>query len=192
MNCPSCGAPNRDTSRFCSKCGGTLTATAEPPSNPNLGASYPSVYQQPGMSTPPPNMGMQPANSGLPYAPAPSGTIGFERSIATSIILTLVTCGIYGLVWFYAVGKDIRDYLGRGDPNPGMDILLMIVTCGIWGLYIMYKYPTQINEMLQKRGLPTNDNLPLISIILGVCGLGIVSLAMMQSELNKLWQSPQR
>jgi len=103
--------------------------------------------------------------------------------------LTIVTCGIYGLIWFYAVGKDLRDNLGREDPNPGMDILLMFLTCGIWGIYMTYKYPTLINEMAQRRGLPVNESLPLISVLLGVFGLSIVSIAMMQAEMNKIWQA---
>jgi len=188
MNCPSCGSQNRETSRFCSKCGTTLIATAEPPSSTPMGTSYPSVYQQPGMST---DVSLQPVQSGLPYAPSANPIVGMERSIATSIILSIVTCGIYLFVWIYAIGKDIRDFLGRDDPNPGMDILLSIVTCGIWALYLMYKYPTLINEMLMKRGLQTNDNLPLISLLLGIFGLSFVSVALMQVELNKLWQASQ-
>ena len=189
MNCSSCGAPNRDVSRFCAKCGGPLPAPMAAPPNPMTETSYPSVYQQPGMSTPSPDQGLQRINSGLPYAPQPFPAPGFERSIATSVILTIVTCGIYGLIWFYAVGKDLRDNLGREDPNPGMDILLMFLTCGIWGIYMTYKYPTLINEMAQRRGLPVNESLPLISVLLGVFGLSIVSIAMMQAEMNKIWQA---
>jgi hypothetical protein len=191
MNCSSCGAPNRDTSRFCAKCGGPLSASVATPPDPVHETSYPSVYQQPGMSTPSPDQGLERINSSLPYAPQPLPAPGFERSIATSVILTIVTCGIYGLIWMYAIGKDIRDNLGREDPNPGMDILLTLVTCGIWGIYLMYKYPTMINEMAHKRGLPANESLPLISILLGILGLPVVSFALMQSELNKIWQADQ-
>ena len=189
MNCSSCGAPNRDTSRFCAKCGSTLPASTATPSNPAAETSYPSVYQQPGMSTPSPDLSMQRVNSSLPYAPQPVSAIGFDRSIATSVILSIVTCGIYMFIWIYAIGKDIRNNLNRDDPNPGMDILLMIVTCGLWGIYLMYKYPTMINEMVQKRGLPVNESLPLISILLSIFGLSIVSVAMMQAEMNNLWQA---
>lgn len=194
MNCPDCGTQNRETSHFCSKCGTTLPQQVQTPPSPTppSEASYPSVYQQPGMATPSPDFSLQPVNSNLPlYTPQPSPTIGFERSIATSLILTFVTCGVYLIIWIYSIGKDIRDYLGRDDPNPGMDIILMIVTCGIWGIYLMYKYPTLINEMLHRRGLPVNENLPLTSLLLGVFGLSFVSVLMMQTELNKLWQADQ-
>ena len=191
MNCSSCGAPNRDTSRFCAKCGGPLPGVEATPPNPAAQTSYPSVYQQPGMSTPSPDAGLQRLNPGLPYAPQPMSAPGFERSIATSVILSLVTCGIYAIIWIHAIGKDIRNNLNRDDPNPNMDVLLMFVTCGIWSIYMLYKYPTMINEMLQRRGLPANESLPLISVLLGVFGAGFVSIAMMQSELNKLWQADQ-
>lgn len=59
-----------------------------------------------------------------------------QRNIAVSIILTIVTCGIYGIVWFVMLNDEIRnaskDY---GMPSGGVAFLLTIVTCGIYGIY---------------------------------------------------------
>lgn len=55
-----------------------------------------------------------------------------QRNIAVSIILTLCTCGIYGIVWFIMLNDEVRnaskDY---GMPTGGVAFLLTLVTCGI-------------------------------------------------------------
>src|SRR5947209_2762691 len=131
MNCPTCGAEQRETSRFCARCGTTLP----PPVNQQVNEppAYQSVYQQPGMAPPPvPAPYYNPGYSN----PGVQGFIGQERSIGMCILLTLVTCGIYGIVWMYQIGTDLKNVLGRDEPNPGLDIILSLVTCGIWGLVI--------------------------------------------------------
>lgn len=59
-----------------------------------------------------------------------------ERNIAVAIILTIVTCGIYGIYWFIVLTDDAR--LASGDqqaPSGGIAFLLTLVTCGIYGIY---------------------------------------------------------
>ena len=63
-----------------------------------------------------------------------------QRNLAVCIILTIVTCGIYGLVWLYWLNDDTNTV--SNEPNPtsgGIVILLSIVTCGIYGIYWAYK-----------------------------------------------------
>lgn len=49
MNCPQCGAPNNDGSRFCKHCGSDLFQAQEPQQNVNQSyqQEQPPVYQQP-------------------------------------------------------------------------------------------------------------------------------------------------
>lgn len=52
------------------------------------------------------------------------------------IILSLITCGIYGIYWEYCIVQDSNT--ASNEPyatSGGMVILLSIVTCGIYGLY---------------------------------------------------------
>lgn len=90
--CPACGAQNPDTSIFCNACGARLDA-AGPAPNPG------PRYQNP--------------DDGYPYGQGPAyggqqgyGGMVIPRSIVLAIILTLITCGIYGIYWAYKMGQN--------------------------------------------------------------------------------------
>jgi hypothetical protein len=94
----------------------------------------------------------------------------------------------------YKMGDELRKNSRRDEPRPGLDVFLTFLTCGLWGIYVAYKYPALISELQQKHGLPKSD-LSLVCVILAifgvwkVYGLGLISLALMQNELNKIWRS---
>ena len=63
-----------------------------------------------------------------------------KKNIATCVILTFVTCGIYGIYWLYCMISDINTISGDPDSmSPIVVILLSIVTCGIYSVYWFYK-----------------------------------------------------
>ena len=63
-----------------------------------------------------------------------------QRNIAVSIILTIVTCGIYGLVWMAMLNDELSAVSGRPNATSGgMVVLFSIITCGIYGIYWAYK-----------------------------------------------------
>lgn len=109
-----------------------------------------------------------------------------ERNVGKCIALTFVTCGIYGIIWQLNMANDIKTLHGGEEPNGVKDLILTIVTCGLYGMYVWYKYPTMLNEALQAKGKSTNENLPMTSVLLAVFGLIIVSMVMLQGELNKV------
>ena len=107
-----------------------------------------------------------------------------RRNIAICIILSIVTCGIYGLIWFVWLTDDVNKV--AEEPNPtsgGMSLLLAIVTCGIYGLYWAYKQGEKLDAAAAKRGLPTSSK-SIIYLLLSIFGLGIIAYALMQDELN--------
>lgn len=57
-----------------------------------------------------------------------------RRSIAMCIILSLVTCGIYGIYWFVVLTDDantlLPDNKGLNNTSGGVAFLLSLVTCG--------------------------------------------------------------
>lgn len=109
-----------------------------------------------------------------------------SRNLALCIILTLVTCGIYGIYWFICVNNDSNAV--SNDPKPtsgGMALLLTIVTCGIYGIYWMYKVGNQLDTACQQRGMGTS-NRGILYLVLSIFGLSIVSFALMQDTLNKI------
>ena len=109
-----------------------------------------------------------------------------ERNIAVAIILTIVTCGIYGIYWFIVLTDDAR--LASGDqqaPSGGIAFLLTLITCGIYGIYWAYKMGKTLVMAKQKAKLNAEDN-SVLYLILQIFGLGIINYAIMQNELNQL------
>ena len=108
-----------------------------------------------------------------------------QRNLAVSILLTIVTCGIYGIYWFIVLSNDV----GKVNNNPkisgGTALLLTIVTCGIYGYYWNYKLGKEMYSANQKNGMEASDN-SIIYLILSLFGLQIVSWCMIQNELNKI------
>ena len=108
-----------------------------------------------------------------------------KRSIPLCIILSLVTCGIYGLYWIYCIVNDLNRVYGEYDsPSGGMVILLSIVTCGIYELYWLYKAGEKIDTIRLNNNLPAENN-GLLYLLLSLFKLTIVSWALLQSELNQ-------
>ena len=74
------------------------------------------------------------------------------------------------------------------DPNAmsgGMVVLLSIVTCGIYQMIWMYKQGETIDRVKQSIGR-YSSNTAIIYLVLSIFGLNIVSMALLQDELNKL------
>ena len=97
-----------------------------------------------------------------------------RREIAISIVLSVITCGIYGIYWFIKLNDEIN-YLAddRMATTGGMAFLFSILSCGekLDGIYINKGWPAQ------SRGI--------IYLILSFFGLSIVSYALMQDSVNK-------
>lgn len=69
-----------------------------------------------------------------------------QRNIAVCIILSIVTCGIYGLYWLVCLTNDTNTAAGTTDgTSGGMVLLLTIVTCNIYSLYWGYKQGEKID-----------------------------------------------
>ncbi len=118
-------------------------------------------------------------NRNHPY-PAGEGVV----PVGMGILLTIVTCGIYGLFWRYKQIQVVNAWIGEGRFSFGMLILLSILTCGIYSIYFDYIFSQSINNVQHHEGLLVNESLPLISVLLSVLGLGIVSMAIQQSDIN--------
>ncbi|HLU47707.1 MAG TPA: DUF4234 domain-containing protein [Planctomycetota bacterium] len=110
-------------------------------------------------------------------------------SIGIGILLTLLTCGIYGLFWEYRQMATLNAWLGRREFSFWLWIILSILTCGIFAFYYEYKMGRSIAEVQARYGFPVSSDLALISLLLAIFSLGIVSLAVQQYEINKLYDT---
>ena len=175
--CSNCGAPLADGNRFCPKCGSPV-GSQNADTNTNQNAGYRSA---------PDNGAYQRYQSSGSTAPNPGFRANIrKRDIAISIILSIVTCGIYGIIWYYNVINDLNTALPKSnDTAAGTVILLTIVTFGIYGIIWMYQAGEKVDQIKQIKGeLPANS--PVLYLILSIFGLAIVAQALLQSELNKI------
>ncbi len=107
-----------------------------------------------------------------------------QRNIATCIILSFVTCGIYGIYWYYCSAQDMNYYSNGRTATGGSLILLSIITCGIYMLYWFYIVGCEIDDIKRNAGMYGSNNTGIVYLLLSIFGLSIVSMALMQTELN--------
>ncbi len=103
-----------------------------------------------------------------------------NRGIAKMIILSLVTCGIYTIIWAINLARDavhVKDTNDSATTETLLTIFLPFV-----GFYLSEK---KLTEGCQMRRIEHKDNSTLY-LILGIFGLGIVDYILMQIELNKI------
>ena len=102
------------------------------------------------------------------------------RNIVTAILLTIITCGIYGIYWIICM---TREAVSVKDPSDSaiLEIVLMLFLPFV-GYFLLEK---KFSEGLNARGIAHSDN-SVLYLILGLVGLGIVPLCMIQNDLNKL------
>ncbi len=108
-----------------------------------------------------------------------------NRSIATVIILTIVTCGIYGIYWVYVTSKALE----TESRNPSsIDSTVLLVLCLLIPFvgYLLFGITANdhINAIKAQRGIPYADN-KVAYILLGFF-IPIVLVALIQNEINKM------
>lgn len=171
--------------------------------NPNYNPNYNQNYSQnynpngnPGNGYTPPNNGYTPPNNGYTppnggngygYPNRPNGCLPIQnRSLVMYILLSIVTCGIFGFYWMYCVNEDVNNSLGENDMSGGMVVLLTIVTCGIYGLIWVYTLGNKISRIKRMMGDPyAESSLGVLYLVLSIFTTFIVPLAIAQNELNK-------
>jgi len=109
-----------------------------------------------------------------------------RRSVAAAVILTIVTCGFYGLYWMYTIarGFDEAPVQSKVGTTPGITILLSIVTFGIYAYYCYYKWGQASGELDKMYNRPGDDK-GVLYLVLAIFGLSIVSDALIQNDFNK-------
>ena len=154
--CPNCGEKVADNSNFCTKCGANL-------GNANVENGSTVIINNYNSSN----------NVNLP-----------TRNIVTCILLSFITCGIYGIYWFIVMTDEANMISDEQGATGGMAFLFSILTCGIYALYWNYKMGQRLYQAGQKYNKPIGDN-SVLYLLLAIFGLSIVNYCLIQSDLNR-------
>lgn len=111
-----------------------------------------------------------------------------QKNIALCIILSILTCGIYGLYWVVCLQDDMNELTNEYSKSGVTVLLLSIVTCGIYSLFWAYQIGERIDDLKEKRGMRSGNNTGLLLLL---CALftGFIHIPIIQSNINKFYEN---
>lgn len=104
-----------------------------------------------------------------------------EENIAKNVIFTIITFGVYGYIWLYRMSRNIKCL--NNDKSSLTGELLCLLFVPFYMLYWVYTRAKAIKTQADCRNIQIGDSATLY-LILSLFGLNIVSIALMQNDLN--------
>lgn len=119
-----------------------------------------------------------------------STLVMMKQDILIAVLLTIVTCGIYGFFWQAHQITTVNMLLKQEKYSFWSWLLFTIITCGLYHIYHEYVMGQDIFEIQVGMGFPApNNSLSIMSLVLSLVGLTIIVDAIQQNELNKILDS---
>ena len=106
-----------------------------------------------------------------------------KRNIGTSILLSIVTFGIYLIYWEYLLVKNVRAI--KKDNSSCTGEMLCLIFVPFYSLYWWFTRGKLVKDEFASHGYTATGN-EIAYLVLGIFGLGIVSMAIMQNDFNSL------
>ncbi len=106
------------------------------------------------------------------------------RSVALAIVLSIITCGIYSIYWFIVLTDEVNEVTGQPGTSGGMAFLFNLITCSIYGIYWGYKMGEKLDNARHRNNVPSGS-FPIIFLILNLFGFQIITMALIQNEVNR-------
>jgi hypothetical protein len=108
--------------------------------------------------------------------------IGVHRNVVTVIVLSIVTLGIYGVIWQYKSFKEMKDFSGAG--IGGVAGLLLAIFVGIVNVFLL---PSEVGNLYATGGQPKPvSGLTGFWVLIPLLG-GFIWVAKVQGALNRFW-----
>jgi hypothetical protein len=95
----------------------------------------------------PSGYGMQPAPGQVPAGYGMPGPIGKIRGTGVCVLLSIVTLGIYPLVWYYSVHEEMKRHRGTG-LGGGIALLLAFLV----GIVMPYITSSEVGSQFERAG----------------------------------------
>ena len=155
-------------------------AAAQQPAPGAGGWAAPQGMQQPISPYGAPPQGMSPMGApgpgyAVPVAVGQHGPIGKMRNPVMVVVLTYVTCGIYGIISLLSMIGELKAFRQKNDLSPILFLLPVI------GLLEMIKLPAKVLEAKRMAGVP-NAQEPNVILYL------FLGIYMLPADLNEIWQ----
>lgn len=113
---------------------------------------------------------------------------GLRVEPAIVLLLSIVTCGIYYLIWMYRVSSEVQEALGEPDTSPALDVLLTVISCYLYSIFWDWKVAQKIARIQENCGIKSENN-SVLYLILNFVGLGVVTPLFIQQNLNDIWRN---
>jgi hypothetical protein len=114
----------------------------------------------------------------------PAQVKGKTRSPFGAWVLTLVTFGIYGIVWHYKVNRELRDFHPSIQVNPGLAVLALFFPIAGW--CTVYNTGKRVAQAQQLAGMGNGGCSGALGVLL--CFVFGLHPLYYQSELNRIWR----
>lgn len=185
MFCSKCGAQIADGVKFCPSCGAKIGGIDFNDVSNKVNNAFDGVEKEIGSAVRDVRDSFN-GNDGYSNAQnsgaAPQGgkmRLKTDRGLASYIILSIITCGIYGYYFIYQMAHDVNIACeGDGKKTGGLVayIVLSFLTCGIYSWFWLYNLGNRLAENAPKYNLNFQENgtTVLLWCIFGslICGIG--------------------
>lgn len=105
-----------------------------------------------------------------------------KRSVATVIVLTIITCGIYGWYWLYTTSNELHLVSGTKTVDPVVSLLLAIFLGSVGYAIFGYDSAVCIDKINENRNVSSDNKIAYI--LLGFI-IPIVLIGILQNEINR-------
>jgi len=189
MFCSKCGANVPDGNQFCPTCGSPMGASNFAQ---DVNQAFNNVEREMGSAI----NDVRNTFSGNPNGAAPYAgeVLKTDRGLLSYILLSIITCGIYGYYFIYKMAHDVNIACsGDGESTGGLVafILLSLVTCGIYSWIWEYKLGNRLAANAPRYGMNFQENgtSVLMWCLFGsmLCGIGpFVAMNILIKNSNKI------
>lgn len=102
-----------------------------------------------------------------------------KRSIPLWVFISVITCGIGAIIWFYQIAKEVISELKyESIDSPGLNLLFYIITFGTYKTWWNYKISTYLSSVERQKGMEPDFWAPVLSLVFG--------LILHQSRINRI------
>ena len=114
--------------------------------------------------------------------------IGFKRRNPWGVfLLVIVTLGIYGIVWYYKINNELKNYGVRCDPVVSTLAITLGAILVVPPLVSVYRTADRIRQA-QEQGQAAERMIPWLGLLLAVFA-GAFAHVYYQSQINKIWDA---